>query len=69
MDSDGDGVDNCECDGSVSFGHCCEYGHTYINGACNLFSCEANQCLSANGVCQDLGTQWKRGEAGNCEAK
>ena len=69
VDYDGDGVADCECDGQLSNGHCCEVGHTYINGACNLYSCGANQCVSASGICQNLGSQWIRDENGNCKAK
>ena len=69
MDTDGDGVADCECPGQASYGHCCEAGHTYINGACNLYSCGANQCVSASGICQNLGSQWIRDENGNCKAK
>jgi len=69
MDTDGDGVADCECPGQASNGHCCEAGHTYINGACNRLSCGANQCVSSNGICQDLGSQWTRDENGNCKAK
>ena len=67
IDKDGDGEDDCTCEGTVSNGRCCEKGHLYLNGGCTLLSCPEGQCLTSGGICQALTTATCRDDSGLCQ--
>jgi hypothetical protein len=47
-------TETCTCDTNRTAAvgsYCCPAGHRYLNGACTLSSCSANQYITSNGIC------------------